>query len=325
MKRWILVTGGAGYIGSVLVRKLLAEGHEVRVLDSLKFGAGALLEVAGHPRFELVKGDIRDKKTVKTAMQNVVSVIHLAAIVGDPASKLFPEETEEVNWKGSVNLWEQAHANGVKRFVFASTCSNYGVMGDEEHLVDENSQLSPQSLYAKTKVRFEEYLLDNLTFGNGTTILRFSTVYGYSPRMRFDLSVNHFCRDLFSGKELEVFGAGQWRPYCHVQDLAASVVKVLQQPLSAVAGKVYNIGDSQENYTKQEIVDRILAHIPNGKVTYPKKAISDTRDYRVDFSRARLELGFRISRGLESGIEEVIHALESGILGDPYAPNYSNT
>ena len=180
----VLVTGGAGYIGSVLVRQLLSKGFSVRVLDSLKFGGDALYDVMLDPNFEFILGDVRNDHDVSAALQGIDAIAHLAAIVGDPACKKFSDEANETNWSGSVNLFKKAEASGVKKFVFASTCSNYGKMPDPDSFVTEASELNPISLYAELKVKFEKYLLEEHKTSNiCSTSLRFSTVYGYSPRI----------------------------------------------------------------------------------------------------------------------------------------------
>lgn len=228
----VLVTGGAGYIGSVLVRQLLHKGYNVRVIDSLKFGGEALYDVVQHPNFEFMQGDVREIADIEKAIAGVDAIAHLAAIVGDPACKKFSGEAQETNWTASVNLFEAAEKAGVSRFVFASTCSNYGKMPDPESYVTEDSQLNPVSLYAELKVKFERYILEERRDARMcSTSLRFSTVYGFSPRIRFDLTVNEFTRNGTIHGEQEIWGAQFWRPYCHVEDLARSVVLVLESPV----------------------------------------------------------------------------------------------
>jgi nucleoside-diphosphate-sugar epimerase len=237
----VLVTGGAGYIGSVLVRQLLNKGYAVRAFDSLKFGGEALYDVMTHPQFEFSKGDIRNATEVGNALVGIDAIVHLAAIVGDPACKKFSEEATTTNWDGSVALFEAAENAGIKRFVFASTCSNYGKMSDPNSFVTEQSELKPVSLYAELKVKFEDYLLNQKKSSTVcSTALRFSTVYGFSPRIRFDLTVNEFTRNAAINGEQEIWGAQFWRPYCHVEDLARSVVLVLESEESKVRANVFN-------------------------------------------------------------------------------------
>jgi len=320
----VLVTGGAGYIGSVLVRQLLAEGCQVRVLDILAAGGESLLEVATHPRFEFTKTDVRDAKGARLALRDCWAVAHLAAIVGDPACRQQPELARAVNTTAAEQLYRLAEEAGCERFVFSSTCSNYGRMADPKAYAHENSQLAPVSLYAETKVQFEKFLLgqprSNLS---APTCLRFSTVYGFSPRARFDLTVNEFTREAALGRELVVFGEQFWRPYCHVEDLASSICLVLRSVPEKIAYEVYNAGDTSENYTKKMIVDEILKQIPGGRVRYVHKD-EDPRDYRVNFEKIQKALGFKISRRVPDGIREIARVLGSGLIANPDDKRYSN-
>lgn len=319
----ILVTGAAGYVGSELCRHLLATGFEVRGLDALLFGGQSLLELMPLPAFEFVKGDLRDDAVVKQCLKGVVGVVHLAAIVGDPACKQFPEDATQIMDHATRALYHAAAAAGIRHFVFASTTSNYGIMEGDQKL-DEFSPLNPQSHYARLKVGFEQYLMDRPGGEPSWTILRFSTAYGFSPRLRFDLTVNHFTRDLSLGRELLVFGENLWRPYGHVRDLAHAVVLVLEAGADAMSGKIYNVGDSSENYTKKTIVGEILKQAPQGKVTYGNSASDDVRNYRVNFDRIAAELKFSITRRVPDGIRELNRLVCSGLLTNPDHPTYRN-
>lgn len=320
----VLVTGGAGYIGSVLVRLLLEAGYRVRVLDNLRFGGEALLGILDDEGFEFVKADIRDADAVREAMDGCHAVVQLAAIVGDPACAREPDLARQVNEEASKAMYLMAEEGGVERFVFASTCSNYGRMLDADAFVDEESELRPVSLYAETKVAVERFLMEQPRSNRcAPTSLRFSTVYGASPRMRFDLTVNEFTRELVLGRELVVFGEQFWRPYCHVRDLARSVVAVLAAPREDVAFDVFNVGDDAENYQKGTLVDLILEQVPEGNVRYVEKQ-EDPRDYRVTFDKIRERLGFRITRRVPDGIAEIRTLLEHGFLVDPFDAKYAN-
>jgi nucleoside-diphosphate-sugar epimerase len=324
LQREILVTGAAGYVGSVLCRQLLAMGFRVRGLDVLLFGEGGLCEILDNPHFSFLKGDLCNADTRRRALADVHAVIHLAAIVGDPACKQFADEATALMDVASRALFEEAEAAGVELFVFASTCSNYGQMQEGTTLLHENSPLLPQSHYARLKVGFEEYLLARVPVSSvAVSILRFATAYGLSPRMRFDLTVNHFTRDLMLGKELLVFGQHQWRPYCHVADLARALTLPLTLPATQGCG-IFNIGDSQENYSKAMIVDHVLQQVPQGKVAYGNQADRDTRDYRVDFSKAAQQLGFQITHRVPDGIQEIKEALASATFEDPFSNIYEN-
>lgn len=318
----ILVTGGAGYIGSVLVRRLLDLGYRVRVLDRLMYGGEPIVDLLNNDRFEFIKGDVRDRATCAKAVAGVDAVAHLAAIVGDPACAKHPEEASSTNLDGGKLLYEAAAAAGVGRFVFASTCSNYGRMSDPNAFVHEDSPLSPVSLYAKTKVEFEQYLLASKT-KCAPVCLRFSTVYGLSPRLRFDLTVNEFTKEAAMGRELVIFGEQFWRPYCHVVDLARSVIACIEAPLAKIDHKVFNVGDTSENYQKQMLVEEIRKFIPELSVKYVSK-VEDPRDYRVSFDKIRNELDFVISKKVPEGIQQTITAIRSGFISNPDAAQYKN-
>jgi nucleoside-diphosphate-sugar epimerase len=320
----VIITGGAGYLGSILTALLLAEGHQVRVLDNLAHGGESLLGAWCHPGFEFVRGDIRDRATVKAALSGRDAVVHLAAIVGDPACARNPDLAREVNLDASLQLIQESKQAGVARVVFASTCSNYGRMKDADRYVDEESELSPVSLYAETKVAVEMALLkshDNN--GWSPTPLRFATIYGVSPRMRFDLTVNEFTLEMLTRKHLKVFGEQFWRPYVHVRDAARGIAMVLQAPTVKVAGRVFNVGATDQNFQKQQLVELIQPYAPDAVVEFVPKA-EDPRDYRVSFSRIAGELGFETSRSVPQGIAEIARLVSERIIGEFDHSRYRN-
>jgi nucleoside-diphosphate-sugar epimerase len=318
----IVVTGAAGYIGSATVELLLAQGHEVIGVDSLMHGGESLIHLADHPALQFVKADIRNGVVVRPLLEGADAVVHLAAIVGDPACKMDPEHTRAVNYDAAVDLHHWTAKAAVPRFIFASTCSNYGKM-EGEGFVTETSPLRPVSLYAETKVAFEKYLYGHSTPETTAVVLRFSTVYGHSPRTRFDLTVNEFTKDLAQGRTLEIFGEQFWRPYCHVRDLARSVVAGLGADLGDETADVFNVGDTSENYTKRMIVEAIVERFPDSTVTYVPKN-EDPRDYRVNFDKIRDVLGFKITRTVPQGIEEIARLLEFGLIEDTEDQRYYN-
>jgi nucleoside-diphosphate-sugar epimerase len=318
----VLVTGGAGYIGSVLVRQLLEQNFQVRVIDSLLHGGESLADLLNDQNFEFIKGDVRNRNDVKKALERVNAVAHLAAIVGDPACAKEPELAEATNLHGSKLLYEEANSAGVDRFIFASTCSNYGRMSDPTKLVDEDSPLAPVSLYAKTKVEVEKHLLSSAG-SCSPTCLRFSTVYGLSPRLRFDLTVNEFAKDAALNRELVIFGEQFWRPYCHVTDLARSVIACLNAPKDKVSRQVFNVGDTRENYQKKMLVDELLKILPDVKVKYVAK-VEDPRDYRVSFAKISEHLGFSVSKRVPEGLSQIVRSIREGLITDPDSSKYSN-
>jgi nucleoside-diphosphate-sugar epimerase len=318
----VLVTGGAGYIGSMLTRDLLARGHRVVAADALLFGGESLLDLLSHSSFTFSKTDITDHEQLEELFgaHSFDAVVHLASIVGDPACKAQPELAEHTIWQGSRDLFELSEQNGVSRFVFASTCSNYGKMEGQATL-DEEAPLRPVSLYAELKVRFEQYLLERATQVD-FTLLRFATVYGLSLRPRFDLTINEFVRDALLKGELEIYGPQFWRPYCHVSDIARAVTFVLEADRELVARKTFNVGSNDENYQKGTIADEVAKQIPV-KVTTLERT-EDPRDYRVNFDRISA-LGFEPRMRLADGIAEIAGAVGAGLIADPYAQRYRNS
>jgi len=317
----VLVTGGAGYVGSALVYELLRRGYFVRVIDNLRWDGAALREAACASAFEFQPGDIRSWDDVSRAVKDVDAVVHLAAIVGDPACRQEPKLAEEINLTASLQLLEAARASGATRFVFASTCSSYGRMADRTQYCDETSPLRPVSLYAELKVKFEGHLLQTAN-GPCATALRFATAYGLSPRMRFDLTLNEFTRDATLGKELVVYGEQFWRPYGHTADLARACIHILESRERDVYRQAFNVGDDEENYQKAMLVREIKKQIPELRFRYVHKA-EDPRDYRVSFKKIRA-LGFRIVRRVPDGIREISRAIRTGLIRDPYDKKYVN-
>ena len=317
-----LITGGSGYIGALLARELREAGRDVRVLDSLLHGQQDIADEQEQAGIEVIRADIRDADARKRALDGAEAVVHLAAIVGDPACALDPAVSDEVNVQATKALVADAGEAGVDRLVFASTCSNYGRMTDPNVPITEEGELRPVSLYAEQKVGMEQLILgsDN---GVKPTCLRFATVYGVGRRMRFDLTVNEFTRELWADRELEVFGEQFWRPYIHVRDAGRAVRTVLEAPEEKVAGRVFNAGRSGENYRKLDLVEEIRKQTDRGSVSYVKKN-EDPRDYKVSFDKIKAELGFETLMTVPDGIGEILAGLDEGKFGDPFDPRYKN-
>jgi len=320
----VLVTGCAGYIGSVLVNKLLNKSYNVIGVDCLMYGGESLISGYNHPNFQFYKVDIRDIDKMKPILKQTDAIVHLAAIVGDPACAKKPDLARSINWEGSVGLLNAAqNIKRIKRFIFASTCSNYGKM-DGDNYITEDSPLKPISLYAELKVQFEQYLLQNeYRTDFFPTALRFATVYGLSPRMRFDLTVNEFTRDAALGRELMIFGEQFWRPYCNVEDLANACILILESAPEKVNKNVFNVGDTKENYQKKMLAEELKKLIPNLVIKYIQKD-EDPRDYKVSFAKINKVLGFKITKTVPEGMKEIINILRDGIISDPDNPKYSN-
>jgi nucleoside-diphosphate-sugar epimerase len=318
-----LITGGAGYIGVLAAEELLAASHEVRVLDSLLHDQHGCAEALREQGVELLVADVRDADARAEALRGVDAVVHLAAIVGDPACARDPEAAQAVNVVAALGLIEDAAATGVERFVFASTCSNYGRLADPLVPVTEDGVLAPVSLYAEQKVAVERALLGLDPAPFAATCIRFATVYGVAPRMRFDLTVNEFTRDLWSERRLEVFGEQFWRPYVHVRDAARGVRAVLEAPVETVAGEVFNVGDTAENYRKLDLVELIRRETDRGEVVFVHRS-EDPRDYKVSFAKVAERLGYAITSTVPEGIREIIAALEAERFEDAFDGRYRN-
>jgi len=321
----VLVTGGAGYIGSTLVPMLLADGYKVCVLDNLMYDEKSLETVWANPNFTFIKGDVKDIRSVCEALKGVDSVIHLAAIVGDPACASQPELAQSVNQDASLMLLKECKSSGVSRFIFASTCSNYGRMKDTAKLADESSELRPLSLYAESKVNVEQAILNqDLPEGLSVTILRFATIYGISPRMRFDLTVNEFTMKMLTEKRLVVYGEQFWRPYVHVKDVANALRLVLEAPCEKVRNNVFNVGSTDQNYRKEDLVRFIKEYVPNSVIEKVHKE-EDPRDYKVSFRKIEEDLGFNTAIGLQESIAEIIDFVNKAGIRDFADFKYRNT
>lgn len=316
----VLVVGGCGYIGSVLVEKLLGQGKQVLVLDAMHFGDEPLSRVAGHPDLTVIREDFRHVEALTRAMSGVGSVIHLGGLVGDPACAVDPDLTIDMNLTATKLVGEIAKACGVRRFIFASSCSVYGACDD---IVDERSPFNPQSLYAQTKVASEAVLAPLNDRDFAVTCLRFATVYGISGRARFDLVVNLLCAKAVRDGVITVFGPDQWRPFVHVEDVARAIAITLEAPIDLVAGDVFNVGSDAQNYTLGQVAELINGQVPEAEITLDLD-FADTRNYHVSFDKIRTRLGFEPNWNLGRGISQVIAVVRSNRVGHYSLPTYSN-
>jgi nucleoside-diphosphate-sugar epimerase len=254
----------------------------------------------------------------------IEAVVHLAAVVGDPACARQPDLARAVNLEASLALIEESQRAGISRFIFASTCSNYGKMNDANQYVDEESELRPVSLYAETKVAVEKALLQGSNNGKWCpTPMRFATIFGVSPRMRFDLTVNEFTMEMLTKKHLKVFGEQFWRPYVHVHDAARAIQLVLNSPAAKIAGRVFNVGATNQNFQKQQLVEMIRPYAPDAVVEFVHKT-EDPRDYRVSFTRITEQLDFKITRTVAQGIEDVANLVRNNVIGNFGDGRYRN-
>lgn len=321
----VLVIGGAGYLGAVLIERLLKDGYSVRVFDSYIYGKKAVEKYAYDERIEAIEGDIRNIETVNSVMNDVNSVVLLAAVVGDPASKARPEQTVETNYLAAQNCAASAKLKGIGKFIYASTCSVYGI-GKE--ILDETAPLNPVSLYAKTKISSEVSIMSLADDNFKPVIMRMSTLYGYSPRMRFDLVVNTMTMTAFTEGKINVFGGSQWRPLLSLPDAADAYVKVLQPGVSRSGGTIYNVGSEEQNYIIADVARLVAEGIK--KISGREIPINiegdsvDARDYRVSFKKIQTELGFRVTYTIPEAAAEIWQKLESKEIKDPKQKVYYN-
>ena len=318
----VLVIGGAGYVGSPLVYRLWFGGHTVTVLDVLLFGGESLLPLAGQDRFRLIAGDLRSEELLDRVMPGHDAVVLLGAIVGEPASNRDPELTLSTNLHGSAAVLDAAQRHGVPRFVFTSTCSNYGV-SEGSDAIAEDAPLMPISPYSETKVAAEKLILAAAGPGFSPTVLRLSTAFGMSPRMRFDLLVSDFTSAAVLDRKIVIYGEQFWRPFVHVQDIAAAIDLVLNAEPELVSGEVFNVGANDNNIQKVGLGEAVQRLVPGTELEFVVRN-EDPRSYRVDFTKIADTLGYAVDWSIDDGISELAPALEQGVFGDPSEPRYHN-
>jgi nucleoside-diphosphate-sugar epimerase len=312
----ILLIGGGGYVGTVITSHFLKLGYRVRTLDNFIYkNQESILAYLGDENYEFFAGDLGDFSVLSKAAEGINNVVILGGLVGDPITKKYPEEAYKTNELGVQNCIDFFDDKAIDKLIFISTCSNYGFIKEDE-LADEKFELNPLSLYAKAKVAAELHLMSKRGKVNYTgTVLRFATAFGLSPRMRFDLSVSEFVRDLYFGEELLVFDENTWRPYCHVRDFARLIEMVINAESKKINFEIFNAGGEVNNFTKKMIVELISYYIPNAKIKYGENG-SDPRNYKVSFKKVKQTLGFEPHYTVRDGVEELIRAFEIGVYKD---------
>lgn len=330
----VLITGGAGYLGSVITGALLRCSYHVTVVDDLLFGGESLLAYFGNPRLHFLKADICQPGVLKRALQvsakegapPPTALIHLAAIVGFPACQAVGREAVwRVNVDSVRRMLDEVDRLGFEKMLFASTYSVYGIAPNGE-VVNEETPLNPQSLYAESKIAAEELIkIAAQEIHCAPLIFRLATLFGVSPRMRFDLIINQFVLEAFSQSELLIFQGDYSRSFVHIEDIVDGVKLGLDAPREKISGRIFNLGSQRGNYTKDEVVSLIQEVLPETTVCYKELDFrQDMRDVRVSYERAELELGFNVQRSVSQGINDVLHLLRSGLISDPYSEKYRN-
>lgn len=323
IKKKILITGGAGYIGSTVVRYLLGLRYTVYVLDNLIHGTEGVSCFLGHDEYNFVRGDIRDKKIVNEVVKEVDYIVHLAALVGDAACKKNSDETRAVNIEGTKNILHSSLKNNIKRFLFFSTCSSYGLQ-DENLMVKEDAPLNPVSLYAETKISMEDYIKSNCVNKMPYVILRPSSMHGPSPRMRFDLTVNHFVKDAVLYEKLEIYGGNLWRPLMWIGEVGRVIDKILSSDIKLIENQIFNLGTLDGNKRKIDIAEIIKKnYIPDLEIKRLGKD-QDLRSYRVDFSKLEKAINFKSDRNLENAIGELVFSIKNNLFGDVNRKQFKN-
>ncbi len=295
----ILITGGAGYLGSKLTETLLSQGHDVIVYDNLFFGSVGVIPFLDNPKYKLIKNTINNLELIEAVVKDVDYVIHLAAIVGEPSCKQYESSVYGVN-SGATSWISKCAYNYDIPLLFLSTCSNYG---KTDEVVTEDSLLEPLGLYADSKIQAEEIVLDNKQL-----VLRMSTLFGVSYRVRYDITINEFVYQYYRDKLLKVYGEDTWRPYLHVQDACNMIIKCMEKDLRGV----YNVGFNNLNYQKKEIVNAIVEYLGDGKIEYVD--FDDPRDYQVNFDKIQNELNCQYKFSLEDGIRELYETIQRGMV-----------
>jgi nucleoside-diphosphate-sugar epimerase len=309
----VLVTGGGGYVGAVLIPKLLKAGYRVRVIDWFIYGEDVFGLDGRNPKLEIIKGDIRNNKLVEQAVSGVDAVIHLACISNDPSFELNPKLGEMVNYGATKLLIDLAIAAGVKRFIYASSSSVYGVKSEKS--VTENLELEPLTDYSKYKMLSEEYLLKKQSADFTVLVLRPATVCGFSPRMRLDLTVNILTINALVNGKMTVFGGDQKRPNIHIEDMTDLYVKTLTYPNAKIAGKVFNAG--YDNFTVAEVARMVKRVLGKPGITIEIQESNDKRSYHICSDKIKKELGFTAKRTVEDAIRDIKNAYEAGKLPNP--------
>jgi nucleoside-diphosphate-sugar epimerase len=315
----VLVVGGAGYVGSIVAADLLDAGYDVIVYDALLYGGASVASLIGRPGFHLVAADTRDTDVLEHALAQAGAVIHLGEIVGDPACDLDPMVTRAVNHVATARLAALAAAAGVERFIYPSSCSVYGAT---DEVVDEAGPVNPVSLYGRLKLESEAAILSHRSRQFHPTIFRLATAYGLSPRPRFDLVVNVLTGRAVDEGAIAIQGGGQWRPFVHVADVAAMLVRTLELPPSTVSGEIFNLGSNDQNHTIADVAEIVRDHVPGVRMLITDSI--DRRNYRVTFDKIVEVLGFQPLRTVADGVNEIARAIVNGHLRDVRSPAYSN-
>lgn len=313
-QKHILITGGAGYIGSILIRQLLERGYEVKVFDKFLFGKNSISDLNKNNNFSFIEGDVGHIEKLVEAIKGIDVVVHLAEIVGDPACAIDPQKTQQANYLSTISLVNACKYFQINRFIYASSCSVYGTSKNNT-LSHETSEVNPVSLYAKMKTETEKVIINLADDIFSPTILRFATVFGVSPRMRFDLVINNLTVRAVKEGKITIFGGDQWRPFIHVSDVANAIISTIEAPLEKIKGEIFNVGSNDNNFTINQIGNLIKEIVPTAEIIIENKEV-DKRNYCVDFSKIKNNLDFQTKITLPEGIKGIITEIDAGNYSD---------
>lgn len=305
-KKKILIIGGSGYIGTVTIEFFLKQNYQVICVDNLLYGQKKVLKkFLKKKNFKFFNIDLRDNFKLDKIISEATNVLILAGLVGDPITKKYKDLSQSVNYNGIKKfILSCKKKKNIKRLIFVSTCSNYGI--GKKKLLNEKAKLKPLSYYSKQKVKIENILIQMKKVHFAFTILRFATAFGLSPRMRFDLTINHFVKSLMEKERLKIYDPKTSRPYCHVLDFARAIKKVFESKIEKIDKEIFNVGDNKNNFSKQKIVEQISSNINKPNILYLKKGV-DKRDYRVDFRKIQKSLNFKTRYSVNFGIKEILN------------------
>lgn len=317
----VLLIGGAGYIGSMLVRKLLEHGYPVTVMDKFLYGHSSIKDLENNSDVKIIEGDTRHIDVLVPAIKESGAVVHLAELVGDPLCAMDPQTTYEINYLATATIARICSDLQVNRYIYLSSCSVYGSSNTPDEILDENSKLVPVSLYAKMKINAERAILGTNNENFSPCIFRLGTVFGASFRPRFDLVVNILTAKAMTEKKINIFGGDQWRPHVHVSDVVKAIKIALELPVENVKNQVFNI--VSENLRIIDVGKQVVELIPGAKMAIEEDAM-DKRNYRVTGQKAEEVLGFNPSKRVKDGILEIADAFRAGAIKDFADPKYHN-
>ena len=306
----VCVIGGAGYIGNILCNDLCRFSNVLNIDNQIYFKG--YTKFIDHINYSEINKDFRENLNFNDYFKQIDAIVILGGLVGDPITKKYPDESISINEDAILNVISKSIEFKIPKIIFVSTCSNYGKL-PSNLVADENTPLAPLSLYAKSKVKIEKFLMQSFSSSTCITILRFATAFGMSPRMRYDLTVNQFVREAYYKKYIEIYDGDTYRPYCHVKDFSKIIQKIIiNKDTERFKNQIFNVGRDDNNCSKKELVHKIAKQIPNFEYKFVENS-SDQRNYIVNFSKIKDQLLFKPKFSIDDGIYEILKSLKNGL------------